>query len=480
MSVRLNKLLSSRGIGARRKCDDLIASGVVRVNGQVVTEPGTRVEPDRDRVEVEGRPLPRAAPFKTYVLNKPVGVITTLHDPEGRRTVRDLMPPGSRLFPVGRLDADTSGLLLLTNDGELAHHLMHPRYGVSKRYRVHLEAAPSEAALAKLRDGVEFEPGVVSAPAQVWLRDSSGGEAVLELALHEGRHRQVRHMCEAVGLTVHRLHRWGYGPLRLGQLERGMWRELSEREVEELRAASARPRARTGGVTGRRTFDGPAVRPRRRETGPRRAVATGRPERAARPAAERERIAGPRSAARPERGRPERFGAGARPERGRPERFKAGPRPERGRPERFGMGARPERGPASRSEREGDRRERFGPPARGERERPRRDSRGAPPGPGAGFGPRSARRSGPGGRDGFRGRPAAARGPANRGRSERPAREGPGGERGSRGPARGAFRPARAPGGSSGRSRGGPPAKRGRSGRGAGPGKRSGRRSTRP
>jgi len=265
--VRLNKLLASRGIGARRKCDALIQAGKVRVNGEVVTEPGRAIEPQRDRIEVEGRPLPGPAPARYYMLHKPVGVISTLSDPEGRRSLRDLLPPGPRLFPVGRLDADTSGLLLLTNDGELAHHLMHPRYGVAKRYRVHVDRAPNERELARLQNGVEFEPGIVSSPAQVWLRDSDSGEAVIELALHEGRQRQVRRMCEAVGLTVRRLHRYGYGPLKLGDLTRGLWRELSDEEVAALRAASARPQprgARGSQFTGRRSFERDRARPRRR------------------------------------------------------------------------------------------------------------------------------------------------------------------------------------------------------------------------
>jgi 23S rRNA pseudouridine2605 synthase len=271
LSIRLNKLLASRGIGARRKCDAMIQAGLVRVNGEVVTEPGRAIEPQRDRVEVEGRPLPGAAPLRYYMLHKPVGVISTLSDPEGRRSLRDLMPPGPRLFSVGRLDADTSGLLLLTNDGELAHHLMHPRYGVTKRYRAHVDRAPTEQQIERLQNGVEFEPGVVSSPAQVWLRDSDSDEAVIELALHEGRQRQVRKMCEALGLEVRRLHRYGYGPLKLGDLSRGMWRELSEAEVESLRSASARPRGRGAsapGYTGRRSFDRPrgGDRPRRSET----------------------------------------------------------------------------------------------------------------------------------------------------------------------------------------------------------------------
>jgi pseudouridine synthase len=262
VSIRLNKLLATRGIGARRKCDEIIQGGEVRINGRIVTEPGTQVEPERDRVEVRGRPLPRPAELKYFAFHKPVGVISTLDDPEGRRSLRDYLPPGARMFPVGRLDADTSGLIVLTNDGELAHHLMHPRYGVDKRYRAHVDHVPPEHVLERLRRGIEFEPGVVSAPAQVFVRDRTVGDSVLEFALHEGKHRQVRRMCEAAGLQVQRLHRWAYGPLKLGHLERGMWRELSEEEVAELRAASARAVPREGPLTGRRSFDRPRPRPR--------------------------------------------------------------------------------------------------------------------------------------------------------------------------------------------------------------------------
>ncbi|HVP14762.1 MAG TPA: pseudouridine synthase [Terriglobales bacterium] len=261
MSVRLNKLLARRGIGARRKCDVLIQHGLVRVNGEVVREPGTQVEPGRDAITVEGRPLPAQAAPRYYVLNKPVGVITTLDDPEGRRTIRDFLPSGPRLFPVGRLDADTSGLLVLTNDGELAHRLMHPRYGVAKVYRVRVDRAPGPDALRRLERGVEFEPGVRSAPARVRLLSSEPGGALLRIELHEGRYRQVRRMCEAVGLEVRALHRSAYGPLRLGPVARGTWRELSEDEVRALRGASARPHwhgqrgyhgGRTGGEQARR------------------------------------------------------------------------------------------------------------------------------------------------------------------------------------------------------------------------------------
>jgi 23S rRNA pseudouridine2605 synthase len=387
LSIRLNKLLARRGVGARRKCDVLIQQGRVRVNGHVVREPGTMVEPERDRIEVAGHALPPPAEHRYYVLNKPVGVISTLDDPEGRRTIRDLLPPGPRLFPVGRLDADTSGLLVLTNDGELAHRLMHPRYGVEKVYRVWVDRAPSAAQLARLRDGVEFEPGIVSEPARVRPLPADAGRGLIEIGIHEGRYRQVRRMCEAVGLRVTGLHRWAYGPVRLGMIERGMWRELSAEEVARLRAASARPqpRSRRGGefFSARRGL----VRNRRgrpavREVRP-------RPARAFRPTDRRGRGEEARERPRPEpRGR---FGdtRGPRP---RPEprgRFgdTRGPRP---RPEprgRFGdtRGPRPRpeprgrfgntRGPRPRPEPRGRFGDTRGPRAPSDRERVIRDRR---------------------------------------------------------------------------------------------------------
>ncbi len=213
----------------------------MRVNGTVVREPGTKVEPDQDEIQVNGRPIPGRSALRYYMLHKPVGVITTLHDPERRRTVRDLFPPGPRLFPVGRLDADTSGLLVLTNDGELAHHLMHPRYGLVKLYRVTLDRMPGEAELRRLRGGVAIEPGVESVPAEVRILGAREGRVALDVRIHEGRHRQVRRMCEAVGLEVKKLHRYGYGPLRLERLPRGACRPLTTVELRRLRAASARP-----------------------------------------------------------------------------------------------------------------------------------------------------------------------------------------------------------------------------------------------
>jgi len=204
------------------------------------------------------------------MLHKPVGVLTTLSDPEGRRTVRDLLPGGPRLFPVGRLDADSSGLLLLTNDGDLAHHLMHPRYGVRKVYRVRVDALPNADQMRRLRQGVTIERGVATGPADVRLQGARQGRVTLEVVVHEGRYRQVRRMCEAVGLGVQALKRSAYGPLTLGELPRGAWRSLTVAEVRKLKAAGTRaPKAvgqttpRTGGASPR---SGPArgqVRPRR-------------------------------------------------------------------------------------------------------------------------------------------------------------------------------------------------------------------------
>ncbi len=241
MPVRLNKYLADRGVAARRKCDELIAEGRVSVNGRVVSEVGTKVEEGRDRVSVDGKPVGGKERLVYFVLNKPVGVITTLDDPQGRRTIREFLPRGARVYPVGRLDADTSGLLLLTNDGDLAHRLMHPRYGVPKVYRVRLAHEPRGDQLRRLGGGVRFDKDKVSGPARVRRIDPGFDAIMIEMTIHEGRFRQVRLMCESVGLEVTGLHRVGYGPLRLGPMTRGMFRELSEEEVTRLRAASARP-----------------------------------------------------------------------------------------------------------------------------------------------------------------------------------------------------------------------------------------------
>jgi len=225
--MRLNAYLARAGVASRRGADELIKAGRVRVNG----EPGqlnTFVE-SRDRVEVDGRRVELQR--LTYILlNKPAGVVTTARDPQRRKTVVELVPPGTRVVPVGRLDVDTTGALLLTNDGPLAHRLAHPRYGVEKVYEVDVEGKPGSPALRRLREGVELDDGV-TAPA----RARRLAAERIELTIHEGRNRQVKRMLEAVGHPVRRLHRSAYAGLTLEGLEPGRWRELEPFEVERLR-----------------------------------------------------------------------------------------------------------------------------------------------------------------------------------------------------------------------------------------------------
>jgi pseudouridine synthase len=229
-------------VAARRKCDALILGGHVRVDGVVVREPGARLDPDAARVTVDGRPLPRATAPEYYALHKPSGVLTTLSDPRGRPSVGDYLPAGgARLFPVGRLDGDTSGLLLLTSDGALAHRLMHPRYEVPKTYHLSLARPPSARQLAALGLGVEFAPGEVSRPAQVEVLDRRGEVTVVSLTLGEGRNRQVRRMCEALGLDLLALARVRVGPIELGDQPAGTLRRLTREEVAGLRRAVEQP-----------------------------------------------------------------------------------------------------------------------------------------------------------------------------------------------------------------------------------------------
>lgn len=225
--MRLNAFLARSGVASRRRADDLIRAGRVRVNGA----PGqlNTVVGRHDVVEVDERRVQLQA-LAYVLLHKPAGVVTTARDPQRRATVVELVPAEPRVVPVGRLDADTTGALLLTNDGDLAHRLAHPRYGVPKVYEADVEGRPSADALARLRDGVELEDGV-TAPAEA----RRLGPSRIELTLHEGRNRQVRRMCEAVGHPVLRLHRSRYAGLRLGKLEPGGWRELTKKEVSELR-----------------------------------------------------------------------------------------------------------------------------------------------------------------------------------------------------------------------------------------------------
>jgi 23S rRNA pseudouridine2605 synthase len=232
---RLQKVLARAGLGSRRACEELIDEGRVRVNGEVATL-GRRVDPEHDRVTVDGVTLPVRPGLVYYLLNKPAKVVTTAHDPQGRATVVDLVPDEPRVFPVGRLDWDTEGLLLLTNDGELAHGLTHPSRGVPKTYLAEVAGVPGKAALRRLRDGVDLEDGR-TAPARARLTQTTPTGAALEVVIHEGRNRQVRRMCEAVGHPVRRLVRTRFGPLRDHSLAPGEWRPLKSAEIQALYAA---------------------------------------------------------------------------------------------------------------------------------------------------------------------------------------------------------------------------------------------------
>jgi len=230
---RLQKVLAVRGWGSRRVCEDMIAAGRVTVNGEVAVL-GRRVDVDNDLVEVDGVPVGVKPGMVYLLLNKPVGVVCTAHDPQGRPTVVQLVPAEPRVYPVGRLDAATEGLLLLTNDGDLANRLAHPSHGVEKEYLVDVDGNVSPGAVRRLRDGVELEDGL-TAPAKV----SQPTPGVLRITIHEGRNRQVRRMCDAVGHSVQRLVRVRIGPLRDAQLAPGEWRELTDLEVRSLAEAAA-------------------------------------------------------------------------------------------------------------------------------------------------------------------------------------------------------------------------------------------------
>jgi 23S rRNA pseudouridine2605 synthase len=232
-AVRLVKYLAHAGAASRRGAETMIAAGRVSVDGETVRDPARDVGED-SAVALDGRLLEGAEPRVVYAVNKPAGVVSTARDTHGRRTVVQLVPDtGLRLYPVGRLDADSTGLILLTNDGELANRLTHPSFEVARTYRARLAGAPpARATLARLREGVALGDGT-TAPARV--RSRGGGE--IEVTIHEGRNRQVRRMCEAVGHRVLELERIAFGPLRLGDLAPGEHRRLEREEVERLRAA---------------------------------------------------------------------------------------------------------------------------------------------------------------------------------------------------------------------------------------------------
>jgi 23S rRNA pseudouridine2605 synthase len=233
---RLQRALARAGLGSRRSCEDLIRQGRVTVGGRVASL-GDRVDPSRDVVAVDGIRAPIDPALRTYAFHKPAGVVTTMRDERGRTDLTGFLPPGPRVFPVGRLDRDTEGLLLLTNDGELANRLAHPRHGVEKEYLAEVEGAPTERQLARLRQGVELEDGPARA-VSVRTAGTSGRRAAIRLVMAEGRKREVRRMLEAVGLPVRRLIRVRVGPVRLGRLPAGEVRPLPPEEVRALYAAA--------------------------------------------------------------------------------------------------------------------------------------------------------------------------------------------------------------------------------------------------
>ena len=232
---RLQKFLSRAGVASRRQAEELILEGKVRVNGQVVTEMGVKIDPDKDRVQVEGKRVRLPSSLVTFMLHKPYGYVSTTEDPQGRRTVMDLAPQEyGRLFPVGRLDYDATGLMLLTNDGELAQRLTHPRYQVPRTYRVTVTGEMSREALEKLAGGIELDGRPVSTEAR--LLKSGSGKSILEITVWEGRYHLIKRLLEDVGHPVFKLKRIALGPLRLGRLARGACRPLTRQEQVNLQA----------------------------------------------------------------------------------------------------------------------------------------------------------------------------------------------------------------------------------------------------
>ncbi|MHB9146463.1 MAG: pseudouridine synthase [Symbiobacteriia bacterium] len=239
MQERLQKVLAEAGVASRRAAEQLMESGRVSVNGEIVTKMGTKVDPDEDRILVDGKVVQHARERIYIIVNKPRGYVSTVHDPEGRRTVLELVGPiGLRLYPVGRLDMDTEGLLLLTNDGELTNALLHPRHEVPKTYVAEVEGIPSGSVLNSLATGIRLEEGR-TAPADVKVvGHNERGGTTLSLTIHEGRKRQVRRMLETVGHPVYFLKRIRFGPLDLRGLKLGQHRYLTSAEVDKLRAAA--------------------------------------------------------------------------------------------------------------------------------------------------------------------------------------------------------------------------------------------------
>ncbi len=233
--VRLHKLLARSGVASRRKCEELMLAGVVTVDGEVVTRLGTKVDPVTAVIRVEGRRLPPISPHVYLVLNKPAGVVSTMSDPQGRPTLTDLVADRpERLFHVGRLDTDTSGLLLLTNDGEFAHRMAHPSYEVDKTYVAEVDGRVSRATLESLSAGVELDDGPVTVSSARLIGEATTDRSIVELVIHEGRNRIVRRLLDQVGHPVRKLTRTAIGPVQLTGLRSGELRELTNDELGSL------------------------------------------------------------------------------------------------------------------------------------------------------------------------------------------------------------------------------------------------------
>ena len=234
--VRLHKVLAEAGIGSRRKCEEIIQEGRVEVDGEFVTELGTSVDPAKQEIMVDGQRI-RARRKQYFILNKPVGVVSTNFDQEGRTRVIDLVPQDERLFTIGRLDRQSEGLIIITNDGELANHLAHPRYGVPKTYHVEVAGAVSVEEIKMIQSGVYIAEGFVKAES-CRLKQKRGKSSILEIVLREGKNREIRRLLAKVGHKVLRLKRISIGPLKLGEVPAGSFRELKPSEVKALRDAS--------------------------------------------------------------------------------------------------------------------------------------------------------------------------------------------------------------------------------------------------
>lgn len=234
MLDRIQKIIAQAGIASRREAERLIIEGRVTLNGKVVDELGTKADPDKDYIKVNGKLITRPEPKAYVILYKPRGYVTTTSDPEGRPTVIELLEKvKGRVFPVGRLDYDTEGLILCTNDGDLAHRLQHPRHEVPKTYFAKVDGVPTQDEIAKLRNGIRLEDGM-TAPARVKIIRKAEANSWLEIIIHEGRKHQVKRMCEAIGHPVIKLKREGFAFLTLGDLKPGEFRHLTAEEVKKL------------------------------------------------------------------------------------------------------------------------------------------------------------------------------------------------------------------------------------------------------